>query len=308
MFQELPPMLNSSPKMTLRELQEQSRWLLQHASNVTSERGEDGIIAKSLDLLPERNGWCIEFGAWDGRRASNTYNLITTQGYRGVLIESDADRFRDLQDTHDPQKNILINAAVGSDKHNSLDALLRGHPVPMDVDILSIDIDGNDYHVWAAISSFRPKLVVIEYNPTIANAVRFVQEKSPGIAQGASAAALVELAKSKGYELIAVTGWNLFFVDDRYYGLFGIPDNSLVVMRDSDEFVPQIFMGYDGRVFLSMKGERGVIAFPWHPSLILREGAVQALPKRLQKNHNNYTRTEKFLYRWWVRLRRRGFV
>src|SRR5260370_27894954 len=88
---------------TLKELQEQSRWLLNHASNVTSQFGEDGIIAKALELLPQRNHSCIEFGACDGKKYSNTYNLITAHVYRDLLIEANAFRFRDLQLTHDAQ-------------------------------------------------------------------------------------------------------------------------------------------------------------------------------------------------------------
>jgi hypothetical protein len=280
--------------MTLEELQQQSRWLLRHASNITSQCGEDGIIAKALELLPGRNGWCIEFGAWDGRTYSNTRNLITLHGYRSVLIESDPSRFRELQRTHDAQKSILINATVGFDEGNSLEALLRGHAVPVDVDVLSIDIDGNDYHAWAAIRTLRPKMVVIEYNPTIANAVRFVQERSTGVSQGASAAALVELAKTKSYELIAVTSLNLLFVDSRYYPLFDIPDDSLAVMRD-DSKVPHIFVGYDGKVFLSELDTLGSISLPWH-GVRLSQSAVQCLPTRLQKYPENYSRKNKFIF------------
>jgi hypothetical protein len=293
--------------MTFRELQERSRWLLQHASNVTSENGEDGIISKALELLPQRNGWCIEFGAWDGRKASNTYNLITASAYRGVLIEADPVRFRDLQKTHDPQKNIMINATVGFDARDSLDVLLSDRQVPSDVDVLSIDIDGNDYHVWAAINSLRPKLVVIEFNPTIANAVRFIQERRTGITQGASAAALIELAKSKSYELISVAGWNLIFADARYYALFHIPDNSLAVMCD-ETWVSQIFEGIDGTVFLSNNGKLGGMRSVWHPDLVLPEQQVQILPRGLRKHPGLYNRTELFLYRWWIRLRWRGLV
>src|ERR1700690_65591 len=165
----------------LKELQEKSRWLLGKASNISSQCGEDGIISAALDLLPERNAWFIEFGAWDGQFASNTCNLVNSRGYRAVFIEADPARFRDLQKNYDAAKHILINAFVGFDKSDSLDALLREHSsVPRDVDLLSIDIDGNDYHVWAAIRSFRPKLVVVEFNPTMANAVHFIQEKDPG--------------------------------------------------------------------------------------------------------------------------------
>lgn len=111
----------------LSELWEKCRWLPKKASNVTSEHGEDGIISTALDLLPDRNGWCIEFGAWDGRIGSNTCNLVTSRGYRGVFIEPDLARFGELQKNHDAAKNILVNAFVGFDETDSLDALLREH-------------------------------------------------------------------------------------------------------------------------------------------------------------------------------------
>ncbi len=281
---------------TLKELQEQSRWLLNHASNVSSQFGEDGVIAKALELLPERNHWCIEFGAWDGKKYSNTYNLITAHGYKGVLIEADAARFRDLQRTHDAQKNILINAAVGFTEQDSLETLLRGHSVPDDPDLLSIDIDGNDYHVWAATKKLRPKLVVIEFNPTISNSVRFIQEQHNDVTQGSSPEALVELARNKGYELICVTMCNLIFVESRYFSLFNIHDNSLAVMRD-DSQIPHLFFGFDGHVFL-----HGDTSLTWNPRVTLRESRVQALPRRLQKYPDNYTGFERRLFEWWLRL------
>lgn len=283
---------------TLKDLQEQSRWLLRHASNVTSQFGEDGVLAKVLELLPERNGWCIEFGAWDGRQFSNTYNLIAAHGYRGVLIEADPARFAELQRTHDPQKNILLNAAVGFEESDSLDALLRGRNVPADVDVLSIDIDGNDYHVWKAIRSLQPKVVIVEFNATFANAVSFIQEKRSGVNQGTSAAAFVELARCKGYELIVALEWNLFFVASRYYPLFGISDNSLAVMRD-EAHVPLLAIGFDGHMFLP----GGTLCVPWNPQVELRESDIQALPARLQKYSPNYTGFERRLLKWWLRWR-----
>jgi hypothetical protein len=283
---------------SLKELQEKCRWLLRKASNVTSQYGEDGIISAALDLLPERNGWCIEFGAWDGRNCSNTYDLVKSRGYRGVFIEPDPARFRELQQNHDATRNILLNGFVGFDETDCLDALLREHvSIPREVDVLSIDIDGNDYHVWTAIHSFQPKLVIIEYNPTIANAVHFVQERRRSLNQGSSAAALVDLGRSKGYELVAATLINLVFVQYRYYPLFGIPDNSLEVMRD-DSKVPHIFVGYDGKVFLSELDTLGSISLPWH-GMRLSQSSVQCLPRRLQKYPNNYSRMDKFVFRYY---------
>lgn len=279
----------------LKQLQEQSRVLARYASNVTSQCGEDGIIARALSLLPERTFWCVEFGAWDGKLFSNTYDLIKSQNYRGVLIESDRVRFRDLEVTHGASgRNVLLNAFVGFSKSDGLDVLLSRSDIPKKFDLLSIDIDGNDYYVWEALEEYHPTLVVIEFNPTLSNSAMFVQKKGPGITQGSSPAAIVELARRKGYELIAATGLNLLFVRSEHYGAFGITDNSLALMRD-DSGVPQIFVGYDGHVFLSTANELGSITLPWH-RLALKEADVQVLPEHLQKYPDQYSGTEKFLY------------
>jgi hypothetical protein len=287
--------------MTFKELQAQSRWLLQHSANVTSQCGEDGVLAKALELLP-RNNWCIEFGAWDGRLYSNTFNLVDAHGYRGVFIEANPARFRDLQRTHDPRKHILINATVGFNGTDSLDALLYGENLPEDPDVLSIDIDGNDYYVWQAIQKFRPKIVVIEFNPTMSNAVIFVQEKLSDVNQGSSPAALIALARSKEYELIAAMDWNLIFVDAQYFHLFNIPDNSLAVMRD-DSAVPHIFLGYDGHVFL----QGGSFTIPWNRRVDLRERDLQVLPARLQTYPENYTLFQRKLLELWLWFRPKSY-
>jgi hypothetical protein len=280
----------------LKDLQEQSRWLSRHAANVTSQCGEDGIIAKALSLLPERTSWCVEFGAWDGKFASNTCELILSQNYRAVLIEADPTKFRDLERQHGVSgRNVLINAIVGFSKSDSLDVLLSRCGIPKNFDLLSIDIDGNDYYAWEAVENYRPKLVVIEFNPTLANSAHFVQEKKSGITQGASPASLVELGRRKGYELIAVTSINLLFVASEYFAAFGIPDNSLALMRD-DSDIPRIFVGYDGHVFLAQGERSGFISLPWH-GLKLKEREVQRLPDRLQKYPDDYTPAERRSFR-----------
>jgi hypothetical protein len=280
----------------LKQLQEQSRWLSSHAYNVTSQCGEDGIIAKALSLLPERTSWCVEFGAWDGKLYSNTYDLIMSHNYRGVFIEADPARFHDLELTHGASgRNVLLNAFVGFSKSDCLDVLLSRCEIPKKFDLLSIDIDGNDYYVWEALEEYAPNLVVIEFNPTLSNSVLFVQKKDHRTTQGSSPASIVELARRKGYELIAATAFNLLFVRSEHYGAFGISDNSLALMRD-DSDVPHIFVGYDGHVFLSQSNVLGSIALRWH-RLKLKEADIQVLPERLQKYPDQYNRTEKFLYR-----------
>jgi hypothetical protein len=275
---------------TLASLKRASRWLGKFASSVTSQNGEDGIVAKALSLLPDLNHWCVEFGAWDGRHFSNTYDLVDRHGYSVVLIEGNAVKYRQLCSNYAHRdRSIVLNAYVGWTPEDGLDHLLRPHPIPRNPDFLSVDIDGNAYHVWDAMKEFKPKLVLIEYNWTMPNAVQFVQPADASCHQGSSPAALVTLAKTKGYELISATKLNLLFVDRDYYSKFGIRDNSLDVILDEEP--THLFFGYDGTVFLS-----GGRRLPWHHGFQLSDRKLQALPRMVRKFPSTYSLIEKCVF------------
>jgi hypothetical protein len=230
---------------------ERSAFLQQYRSDVTSQRGEDGILDKLFELVGTTNRWCIEFGAWDGRYLSNTWNLIGLQDWSGVLLEGDAARFPDLEDTHGENPRAhLIQAYVGL-QEQSLDDLLTSTPCPTSPDLLSIDVDGMDWHLWESLTDYRPRVVIIEFNPTIPNDVLFVQDPDPAVNQGSSLLAMIELAHDKGYELVATTEWNAFFVDGDLYPRVGIEDNSIDAMHDLGPYASRFFQLYDGTVVLA---------------------------------------------------------
>ena len=191
----------------LQSLKRKGRWLNTFARDVYSQTGEDGIVAKALSLLPQRDKWCVEFGAWDGKHLSNTYRLVEEEQYRVVLIEGDESKHRSLCASYPFQdRGIFVKSFVGWTEQDGLDSILAKTSIPADFDLLSIDIDGNDYHVWAAVKKYRPKLVLIEFNPTATNRIDYVQPADPSCNQSSSPAALVRLGKEKGYELICVIG------------------------------------------------------------------------------------------------------
>ena len=253
-------------------------WLTEYARNVTSQYGEDGIIEKVLDVIGVNDNCCVEFGSWDGKLCSNTFHLITEKGYSAVLIEGNPKRYKDLLNTYsDNDKVNAINTFVGFDKKYCLDSILKETAIPTDFDLLSIDIDGNDYHVWEAMQDYKPKVVLIEFNPTIPKTVEFVQPADRRLCQGSSLASITKLAKSKGYELICTTKTNAIFVDSQYFRLFGIKDNSVEKMMTDESLITHIFCGYDGTVFL-----RGCGMMPWQ-SIAYKETRVQQLPKWARK-------------------------
>ena len=260
-----------------------STWLLEHKHDVFSQTGEDGIIAKILEVISENDKWCVEFGAWDGMYLTNTRNLIESRGYSAVLIEADKHKFQNLQKNYAQKNNVMtICRFVGFTKEDNLDHILSATPVPLNFDLLSIDIDGNDYYMWKSVAKYRPKLVVIEFNPTIPTSIRFVQPN-----QGASLLALVELAKEKGYELVSVLPFNAFFVKQEYYQRFQIESNAPEALRTNLDAVTYFFSGFDGTIFL-----RGGCTLLWH-GINLDEASFQRLPKFLRTFPGNYTIVQK---------------
>ncbi|MFB0524758.1 MAG: FkbM family methyltransferase, partial [Phycisphaerae bacterium] len=151
-----------------------NNWLNQYARTVTSQSGEDGIIEKILEVINDNDKWCVEFGSWNGKNLSNTYSLIVDKDYSAVLIEADAERIKDLLRTFGNNPKVTpINALVGFDVDDNLDTILKNTHIPNNFDLLSIDVDGNDYHIWDVVKEYRPKVVVIEFNGTIPPEVEF---------------------------------------------------------------------------------------------------------------------------------------
>lgn len=271
-------------------------WLLEYKKNVFSQTGEDGIIEKIFEIIPEKDFWCVEFGAWDGIMNSNSRNLIINFGYSAVLIEAGKRKFEELKKNYsDNPKVITLNKFVGFSNNDNLDRILETTPIPKNFDFLCIDIDGNDYHVWKALNNYKPKVVCIEFNPTIPNEIEYVQEANFQINRGASLLSINNLAKIKGYELISVIDFNAFYVDKKYFELFDIEDNSPQTLRRNLSFITYFFTGYDGTVFL-----RGSQRFFNHGGIKINSERFQYLPKFLRKYSGNYNLVEKILFAIWI--------
>ncbi len=146
------------------------------------------------------------------------------------------------------------------------------------------------------MSKYHPKMICIEFNPTIPTDVRFVQRADISVNQGSGLLPLVELGKEKGYELVAVLPFNAFFVDSKYYPLFGIDDNKPETLRKDLSRITYLFSGYDGTTFLD-----GCKQLPWH-DIPIRESRIQQLPKILRKYTENYSFVEKIAWRLFRRI------
>ena len=177
--------------------------LREFKQNIHSQFGEDGVILEILRRIDTAissftlDRWCVEFGAWDGISGSNPYNLIRNFGYRGVLIEPEDAKFKGLVSNLADSKHYKIKEYVGLEFTNKLDSILHRTEIPYNFDFLSIDIDGMDFYIWKSLENYRPKIVCIEFNPTIPEHIFFVQPPVFALSQGSSPLSLIGLAKEK---------------------------------------------------------------------------------------------------------------
>jgi hypothetical protein len=220
--------------------------LARYVRPITSQDGEEGVLRHVVETLGIERGWCVEFGAWDGIYHANTRDLVHNSGWHAVFIEPHSGAFAKLVDNYRDRSDVhCLNTFVGFEGDIALDALLGKTPIPIDFDLLVIDVDGDDWHIWEACTRYRAKVVVIEFNPFCPPDLRFVKEKGgPGFAS-ASLRSVCELGNSKGYELIGVIGGNAIMVDKKYFDRFPIPDNRPQAMFSSYAYT-RLFQGYDG--------------------------------------------------------------
>lgn len=273
--------------------------LLQYKSDVTSQGGEDGIIAEIFNRIGAANKWCVEFGASNGTHDSNSYDLVANKGWSGILIEADRTYFEKLRELYkDNPKAHCFNEFVGYEGEHSLDAIFARTGAPKDFDLISIDVDGGDYHIWESLREYRPRVVVIEYNPTIPNNVEFTQPRDPSVFQGSSLLSTVMLGKEKGYELVAVNETNAFFVLAELFAQCGAQDNSIDTLHADHRLETKLFQLYDGTLMIA-----GYDKLFWHNIPIDIE-KLQVLPKHKRIYPANipqksFVRTLKYHVRKW---------
>jgi hypothetical protein len=227
--------------------------LSEAVSGNTSQHGENGAIDAVFRQIGVKSRTCVEFGAYDLERFSNVYPLWTS-GWQALLIEGDPRRYAKLKSDYaaHPQsaerRVHIVNRFVSEAGADSLDCILAQSGFPTDVDLVSIDVDGQDFHIWRGLRKFNPRLVVIEYNPTIPPHIEIIGDRN-GNNVGCSALALARLGRQKGYSLIACIGWNAFFVRQEHAGLFADSDDLDALFDYS--YLRYAMQSYNGEVFFS---------------------------------------------------------
>ena len=188
---------------------------------VFSQWGDDGILQYLVHHLPMAHRTFVEFGV-ESYREANTRFLLAHDHWQGFVMDGSAELVEGIRrdDVH-WRHDLQVRQAFVT--RENIDALLRESGFDPDLGLLSIDIDGNDWWVWDAITAVRPRIVVCEYIAIFGHdpvtvpydpAFQRMQAHPSGLYCGASLSALDHLARKKGYVLAGCDGGgvNAFFV------------------------------------------------------------------------------------------------
>jgi len=189
---------------------------------IFSQHGEDGIIQYLIQRIPIDRKIFIEFGVGDYRE-SNTRFLLVNNNWKGLVIDAEEKCIKRLRkyDFYWKYDLTAVHAFITRDNINDL---FVSCGFEGDIGLLSIDIDGNDYWIWDAITVVQPRIVICEYNSVFGKdrAVTIPYEPSfnrtkahySNLYFGCSLKALCLLANRKGYMFVGAesSGTNAFFV------------------------------------------------------------------------------------------------
>lgn len=203
---------------TLERL-ENDKALERYGYKVYSQNDEDGIIEEIFSRIGTTNKKFIEFGLQNGLE-SNTHYLLH-KGWSGLWIEGSSDYCDEIESKF---TNLLRNGKLKLANRfitvENINDIFLENNITGEIDLLSIDIDGNDYHIMKAINVVKPRVIMVEYNAKFSPDYEWYM---PYDAEhiwdeteryGASLKAYELLGRKLGYELVGtnLTGYNAFFV------------------------------------------------------------------------------------------------
>ncbi len=204
--------------------------LIPYGEKAFSQGDEDGILNEIFNRIDVKYKKFVEVGIGDGLE-NNTVNLLF-KSWSGLWIDGSkeqcefiANKFKSILEPNSKQLKLVETFVFPK---NINDILIKNN-FNTEVDLFSLDIDGNDYHVMDAINfnTFSPRVIVVEYNAKFLsdtswkmpyNENHMWDEKTDYF--GCSLKAWTDLLNTKNYSLVGcnIFGTNAFFVRNDLLG------------------------------------------------------------------------------------------
>ena len=213
--------------------------LLESGFRVFSQNDEDGIILRIFSQIETTNKYVVEIGSNCsgsdiGIPENNSTNLIVNHGWHGSTFEIDEDECAKLENFYANHMSTKHFHAISKGKNYyfspqiiqgeihsvNINEKLSSARIPLEPDLMIIDIDGDDYFVLSALEEVSPRVLVVEFEKRFRDKHSVVQadkkDYSKNWIQSGSASlnAWTNLLAKKDYTLCTINsvGFNAFFI------------------------------------------------------------------------------------------------
>lgn len=222
-----------------------------YQKRVLSQWGQDGVIEKIFDIIGTTNKYFVEFGSSGNDSGMGNTAYLRRRGFDGLLMDGFARPYGN--DINDKRYDVKIEFINSSNINN----LFKKYSVPEEFDFLSIDIDGQDFHVWNNLEKYSPRVVSIEMNYHMIPGKDLVMPLNDnyiwngGEMSGASITALKNLGNKKGYALVATCMSDAIFIR-----------NDLILDKDTNNVLFKNINNENELVFLNKDIYNENLKFP----------------------------------------------
>jgi hypothetical protein len=182
---------------------------------LSSQNQEDGLTLALLHEAGPTTRRFIEIGS--GLSGGNSAFLAREWGWAGLMVDGHREHMQQVG-----RRFPTATAVAAWITRENINDLITEHGYAGEIDLFSLDLDGNDYWIWEAVTVSSPRVLIMEYNSmfgpdrsvTIPYDPRFDRHRHHSMYYGASLTALTRLNARKGYRLVAVepAGVNAFFL------------------------------------------------------------------------------------------------
>ena len=215
-------LINQGKILSTLNSQKNATKLSDYEWKIFSQWGEDGIIDFLVSEVSIVNKTFIEFGV-ESFSESNCKYLLMKSDWNGFVIDGSQKNIEKLKNS-DYFWKYDLQALVAFIDINNINELLIKSGFKRDLGILSIDIDGNDYHILNKIDCFDPRIIICEFNPVFGNDRKITVPYDPKFYRtkkhysnlyfGASINALRSLLTKQDYTLVGtgMQGGNAYFI------------------------------------------------------------------------------------------------
>jgi hypothetical protein len=198
---------------------------------VNSQWGEDGILNYICNTIKVSKPRILEIGVGDFKECNSRF-LIEMRNASAVLVDSNLNLVENLKKSNLEWKTHIMAVREWVTPDNVNNIVSKARKFLSGIDILSLDLDGNDYWILKEIDLESVKVIVVEYNPIFGSTAPLTVPRKDDFNRtnahfsnlywGASIVAFNNLLGDKDYKLIGSNrvGCNAFFVKAEFHKLF----------------------------------------------------------------------------------------